>query len=192
MSSEKTKKPKSPQDFKAKAPTSASAWKGKKKGTFDLELPSGNVCKVRRTDMPTLLASGAFPDSLMAIVSDKIDTATGKKDKPKKLSNDDVKNVMGDADQMAALFESIDRLIPIVVVEPKVKNHNLLDDKNKVVRPLTQEERDDIEAAEDVIFTDDVDLQDKMFIFQYVVGGKGDVEGFRAELGAAVGDLSAN
>jgi hypothetical protein len=191
MSSKKKK----PQDFQAKREvTSAGAWKGKKAGsTFDLELPSGNVCKVRRTDMPTLLASGAFPDSLMAIVSEKIDTATGKKDKPKELSTEEVQSVMGNPDQMVELFSSIDRLVPIVVVEPKVVNHKVEDGKDSKGKPafrdLTDEER---EALGDVVFTDEVDLEDKMFIFQFVVGGKSDVEGFRNELGSAVGDLSAN
>jgi len=190
MSSEKTKKKKNPQDFKPKSVTAAGAWKGKKAGsTFDLELPSGNVCKVQRTDMPTLLASGAFPDSLMSIVSEKIESATGKKNKPKELSNDDVQSVLSSPDQMVQLFESIDKLIPIVVVEPKVANHSVLDPATKKMRPLTDEER---EAAGDVVFTDEVDLEDKMFIFQFVVGGKSDVEGFRSELGAVVGDISAN
>ena len=191
---------KNPQDHKPKkqkSVTSASAWKSKsgRAGVeTDLELPSGNVCRVRRVDMPTLLASGAFPDSLMAMVSDKIDTATGKKDSPKEMDQDEVKSIIADKEKMTALFESIDRLVPIVVVQPRVQNHNLISEDNKVVRPLTEVERQAIEEEfeGDVIFTDDVELEDKMFIFQFVTGGKREVETFRAELESAVGDVSAN
>lgn len=199
--SSKTKARK-PQDHKSKKQvTAASSWKGKASGAgleTDLELPSGNVCRVKRVDMPTLLASGAFPDSLMSIVSEKVDTATGKSDKPKKLKKSEVEAVTQDPKKMVELFQSIDRLIPIVVAQPAVQNHNLIEKdaagEQKVVRPLNEEERQALldEYEGDLLFTDEVELEDKMFIFQFVIGGRRELETFRAELESSMGDVPAN
>lgn len=194
--SEKTS-PLAPQDRRAKQGpkkiATAATWGSKKqKSTFELELPSGETVLLKRVDMPTLLASGAFPDSLMSIVSEKIKSATGKDDTPTALDPAVVKNVLADPAKLAELFDSIDKIVPLVVAEPTVRNHKrpVFDAQEKPTG--TFETIPDDERDEDVVYTDVVDLEDKMFIFQFTVGGTREVEDFRAELGSTVADVSAN
>ena len=186
---------KKPQDHKAKSQVgTAKSWKkaGREGTIVDLELPSGNVCRVKRVSLPALLSTGAFPDSLMSLVSDKIETATGEKNKPKEVDPAAAQEFLKDPEKLDQLFSSMDKIIPIVVVEPKVLNHRVpvLDaegnDTGKSV-PIPDEDRD-----EDVLYTDDVDLEDKMHIFQFVVGGVKDVESFRAESASVMGALPAD
>lgn len=184
---------KKPQDHKKKSgPTSAKAWKSSRTGTImDLELPSGNVCRVKRVDMPTLLASGAFPDSMMAMVTEKVESATGGETRAKPLDNMDAAALMKSPEKLDLLFSSVDKIVPLVVVEPKVLNHRI--EENGVIRELSDEERQALEDEyeEGIVWTDEVDIQDKMHIFQFVVGGSRSVEGFRSGLQSAVADISA-
>jgi hypothetical protein len=180
---------KNPQDFKKKKPkqiaTAASWGKKKQSTTVDLDLPSGNTVLVKRVDLPTLLASGAFPDSLMAIVSDKIGSATGKPDAPKEVDAEKVKEVANDPKQLAELFEAVDKIVPLVVAQPVVEYHKRpADPDSNEMEIIPDEDRD-----EEVVYTDDVDLMDKMHIFQFAVGGTREVETFRAGLESSVADI---
>lgn len=186
MSSENSK---TPQDFKQKRKVAtAKSWGGKKQSaTTELLLPSDNTVLIKRVDMPTLLASGAFPDSLMSIVSEKIESATGKANSPTEIDPSVVKNVLADPAKLGELFTAIDRIVPLVVAEPAVANHRrLVEGSETEYEDVPDEERD-----EDVVYTDQIDLEDKMFIFQFTVGGTREVEDFRTELGSTVADISA-
>lgn len=187
--SEKTS-PRRPQDRQPKRQVATAAtWGSKKKSsTFELDLPSGNTVLCKRVDMPTLLASGAFPDTLMSIVSEKIETATGQNDTPKEMDPAVVKGVLEDPKKLGELFDAIDKIVPLVVAQPTVENHKRPIAEGSVeLEVIPDEERDD-----DVVYTDAIDLEDKMFIFQYAVGGTREVEDFRAELTSTVADVSAN
>lgn len=192
-----------PQDYKPKQKreiATAATWGGRKaSSTFDLDLPSGNTVLVKRVDMPTLLASGAFPDTLMAIVSEKIGSATGQEDAPKAVDKDAMKDIMGSPEKLGELFAAVDRIIPLVVEQPKVLNHrrevataDVAADSKVKVTGATWETIPDAEREEDVVYTDMVDLEDKMHIFQFAVGGTRDVEEFREELASTVADVSAS
>ena len=172
---------------KARGVSKASAWGRAKTSNVVLDLPSGEVVLVRRVVMPQLLASGAFPDSLMAIVSEKIESATGAENAPKEVDPAVMQDMMKDPKKLSQLFDSVDKIMPIVVVEPAVLNHKrpvTPDDLNGEWEVIPEEERD-----EDVLYTDVVDLEDKMHIFQFAVGGTRDVEEFRSGLKSAVGDV---
>lgn len=169
------KKPKKPKST-TKAISSASDFKKKNKKLFDVELPSGNVVQVRRVDLPSLLADNVFPDTLMAIVQDKLGDAKAKPD------IDDsalVADMMGDTDKITELFSAFDNIVVRTVVQPAVRNH--VDEDGKTI---PEEDRDD-----DFVYTDDIELDDKIFIFQFSVGGDADLESFRAKSASAVADL---
>lgn len=191
--SEKTT-PRRPQDHQPKRQVATAAtWGSKKKAsTFELDLPSGNTVLCKRVDMPTLLASGAFPDTLMSIVSEKIDTATGASDKPQEMDPTVVKGVLEDPKKLGELFDAIDKIVPLVVAQPVVINHkrevmDANDQPTGKFEVIPDEDRDD-----EIVYTDAIDLEDKMFIFQYAVGGTREVEDFRTELASTVADVSAN
>lgn len=157
----------SPQDWKRKTGTAAAS---------NVELPSGVVVKVKRISIPTLLSKGVFPDSLSSIITEKLD---GDK-KGQTTDNDlDVSQLLGDQSKITDLFNSIDEIVLMTVVEPTV-----LSDKDEDGDEIPEEDRD-----EDAIYVSDIDLNDKIFLFQYSVGGSNQLEPFRAELDSAVGSL---
>jgi hypothetical protein len=185
----KSKGTSSPQDFKRKQGVSkASAWGKKSTKPVELDLPSGEVVLVKRVELPVLLASGAFPDTLMSIVSDKIETATGQQDTPKEVDKELVEETVKDPKKLAELFEAIDKVVPLVVLEPTVVFHKrLVSPDSNEMEIIPDEDRDD-----EILYTDVVDLEDKMHIFQFAVGGTRDVEEFRTKLESTVADVHAS
>ena len=183
----------------ARKATAASKWK-KQKGE-ELTLPSGNVALVKRPGPQALLSDGIMPDTLMPIVQQAISKGMGMK--PKDINIEDPKAV-------ADMLDAIDRLLSKVVVEPEVAYHKCLQpvDMGGVTAGPAHEAwvfiDEDIRDGEtecsncgqvhpdgdEVVYADEVDLEDKMFIFQYAVGGTRELERFRREHSAGVGNLS--
>lgn len=148
--------------------TSASAWKGKK-GT-DLELPSGNVCRVRNPGMDYFIRAGIIPDSLTGMVRQMI---SGKGDV-------ELTDLVKTDDDLQKLFGVVDDILIEVVLEPVVNPvpmRTVENDEGKEVRePVPFAERD-----EDKLYVDEVDFDDKIFVFQFACGGTRDLEKFREQ-----------
>lgn len=155
---------------RTKKSTTKNTWK-RKRGE-ELDLPSGNVALVKRPGMEAFLTEGLIPDSLMPLVNQAI--STGKGLPPEKLNE-----MAKDPNFVTEMMDSMDRVLTKVVVEPKVLWHKRLDGETLVIIP--EEERD-----EDYVYSDDVDFEDKSFIFNYAVGGTRDLERFREEAGASL------
>lgn len=151
---------------KGKAKTK-NTWK-RKKGE-DLDLPSGNVALVKRPGMEAFLTEGIIPDSLMGIINDAIAKGRG-------MSREKMAEVSKDPKMVNDMMDAMDRVLTKVVLEPKVLCH-----KDSDGNVIPEEERDD-----DYVYTDDVDFEDKAFIFNYAVGGTRDLERFRSETSASV------
>jgi hypothetical protein len=145
----------------------ASAWKKKK--THDLLLPSGEVCRVKRPGPELFLREGMLPDSLSTVVQQAINQGKGL---PPGKTEDLVKNER----DLAELIRAVDKITLEVVVEPEVQDGT----------GIPESERD-----EDVLYVDEVDLEDKMFIFNFAVGGSSDLVQFRKQLDARMGDVPA-
>lgn len=161
-----------PSQTSKKKATSAAGWKGKKALATTLELPSGNVCKVRRVSIAKLLSEEVFPDELSALIQDTVSDKSGKKSIAKESASASVKD-------MGKFMDAIDKVAVLVIAEPKV------------VRPVDEngKELDDDDRDPEKLYTDDVDLEDKIFVFQYAVGGGSDLNTFRSELAAGVGSV---
>jgi hypothetical protein len=186
--------------------TSARNWK--KSNTFELELPSGNTCLVKRPGMEALLVAGIMPDSLTPIIMDSIKTAqrgmpqdhlgenAKQRNSPNELSAEEMEKFMTKPGALEDIFASFDKVCAMVVVDPPVLYH-----KKEVVTEdgVVRKDADgrpvlvDIplsERNEDYLYTDDVDADDKQFIFQYVVGGDDDLDSFRKERAEGMGAVS--
>lgn len=179
----KGRKVASPTDRREKTPTSAKQWK-KASVEEDLELPSGNTARVKRVQLPKLIATGAFPDALTTMAQGHVDEGKGKAPKKKAMS---VEDMIADPSKLQLMFDAFDRITAAVVIEPKVLYHCYVDGDEipegySVGDDIPADERDD-----EVIYTDDVDFDDKQFIFQFVVGGTRDLEQFRGLQGSALG-----
>lgn len=164
--------------------TSAKAWKGKRQTkAYELELPSGNVCLVRPLSIPVLVTEGLIPDNLLGISQGHIDKAEGKppadfKKKKSKAKADDAtaEEIMKDPQKMVEFFKSMDKIVSRAVVEPACVLHFTEDPETGEVTPISDDDRD-----EEILYTDEVDISDKMFIFNHFVGGSNDLDSFREE-----------
>lgn len=174
--------------------TPAASWKGRRVITgVELELPSGNTCLVRPVSIAEMISEDMLPDTLLPIVQGHIDKGSGKRpqDKKPKAKDEDstVDAVMQDPKKIAEMFGAIDKLVSKIVIEPEVHFHkkNVADEGSEPVWELIPgDERD-----EDDLYTDEVDLGDKMFIFQWVSGGTTDLERFRGEFGAGLDSVQS-
>jgi hypothetical protein len=172
-----------------KAVSTAKAWK--RQSTMELELPSGNVCLVKRPGMEKLLNAGVMPDNLTPIAMAEIKKAQsgGKPDANKKegIDEDLMSKFLEEDGALEGMFRSFDKATVMCVVEPPVRLH-FYTEKDELAGQIPKgfSVNDDVpeeEREEDILYTDDVDMEDKMFIFQFVVGGSKDIESFRSEFG---------
>lgn len=139
----------------------------------ELLLPSGNTCLVKRPGVQGLIKAGLLDslDSLTNIVQmDHIDA-----NDPKKMAAA-VNKMSADPARISEALTVVDKAVCFAVVAPKV-----------FMPPPEDETR-----MEDATYVDEVDEEDKMFIFQYLVGGTGDVETFRKESQAMLGGVPAS
>lgn len=140
-------------------------------GMEDVTVPSGQLCLVRRPGMEGLMKAGVLHnvDSLSQIVNEKhLKRVNGKP-----VDEIDMSSLMQDSEGMDEVMNVIDKVICHCVVQP-VLHRAPNDVTNRKVG---------------VIYTDMVDLVDKMFLFNYVVGGTRDLESFRNGLQSVVGGV---
>lgn len=168
--------------------TSVADWKAKSGGNkgIDVELPSGNVAKIKPIAITKLVEMDIFPDSLEQIISQKT-TVDGKDDIKAKAPDDaEVRKAISTPKDLTKLMQSVDRITAMAVLEPPV----LLGLQNAETDPDKPAKWEDIpegDRDEDALYTDEVDLEDKMFIFQFCVGGTSDLERFREQFGKSLG-----
>jgi hypothetical protein len=158
------------------APTT---WSHSGPSQFDLQVPSGQVCLVRRTTLQGMMEAGVLSnvDTLTAIVNSKYISQSAKKAQPKV----DVGELMKDPDELKNVLSVMDDIVCYVVQQPPVQ-------------PVPKDEKGNPAPTEKInglVYVDDVDLMDKMFIFQYVLGGTKDLEQFRNETEVHVGSVDA-
>jgi hypothetical protein len=154
----------------AATPSSASDFKKNRGGL--LTLPSGLTVKANRAGgMRAFVAAGNIPNSLMGIVDDALKQENGNKVDPSAVLGDDGNM---DAQMLEDMLALTDSVVIQVVTEPKI--HPV---------PEDEDDRDD-----DLVYIDEVDDEDKMFIFQWVTGGTSDVERFRQESSGTLDDLA--
>ena len=177
--SARPRKPKSGNPAKAALQASKAAeWKAASKPA-PLELPSGHVALVKMPGLAKLLAEGLISDSLTPMAQKAIDSANGKK--AVGMSDAEMEEMARDPQKLSAAFDTFDKVLCYSVVEPKVHYYK---DEDGVIIP--EEDRD-----EDELYSDEVDLQDKIFVFTVVAGGSKDLEKFRSEFGESLDNLLA-
>lgn len=203
MPSPKAKK--KPSDHKAKQTRYGSSWKTP---LTDLDLPSGEVCQVKRPGVQGLIKSGVLHslDSLTTIVqTETIPKAEGKPLPKEKTAE----QIAQDPEKFAKMMETVDKIVCHVVTQPKVVSNLVPElDENKqpvldkdnepVLRELDDEEKaaaiHEWETAHPdlpMVYVDWIDSVDKMFIMNFAVGGSADLQQFREATQASLGGVPA-
>ncbi len=178
-------------------PTSPTYGLGLATKAMELDLPSGNQCLAIRPGAQGLIKAGLLDslDQLTSIVqSELIDPHD-----PKKAVQSGVNKLALDPERLLEGLEMIDKTISFVLREPRVYvDVQETDDKGKPVfreievngktlrKPVYEPRK------KDVLYADDVDLEDKMFIFQWCVGGTSDLATFRAQSAELMGNIPAS
>ena len=155
--------------------TSAKAWKKNKAptGPAPLELPSGNTALVRRPGMESFLREGLIPNALVEPI---MATVNANDPQAQAQSMDEMSTkLLSDPDALAQMLDLVDNVTVSCVVEPVITP--------KPIDPA--EERD-----EELLYVDEVDSDDKMFIFSYVTGGTSDLARFREGVAGNVAALA--
>ena len=174
------------QDLPPEDPYAPTTWKKGASTEMDLTVPSGNKCRVRKIGgMQMFLEKGMVPNSLMPTVMEHMNDK--REVDMAKVSED----FLEDPAKLAAIIELSDSVVCNVVVAPRVLPvpHMDVDVPERGLKagdPVPFDMRD-----ETLLFVDEVDMEDKMFIFQWAVGGSKDVERFRERSQAAVEDVQA-
>lgn len=156
-------------------PTGASTWKKKTVGGTLLSVPSGNTALVRSPGMQVFLEQGIIPNSLMSIIMDAMKAG-------KAPSEDIMGEMITDPEKLkdvVALSDAVTVyccLDPIVMAPPKDEEGNAV--------PFTDPRR-----KSEVLYVDEVDFNDKMYIFSFAVGGTANLEKFREQLELDVPDV---
>lgn len=177
--------------------TKASQWKSNaRQQGVTLQLPSGNECLARPVRPEAFLESGMIPDALSGMITKAINSKKGLP--PSKLSE-----IAEDPAKLAAAMELFDRAMVFVVVEPPVEmppicaaegcqstytggNGVHVDKKHANYHRYIDPDRDP-----EVLYADDVDMEDKQFLFQWAIGGTTDVAKFRDKLAHDLGAVQS-
>lgn len=181
-----------------KRPTQPRDWKKKiqVEGT-DLTLPSGNIALVKQMSPQAFMQSGLIPDPLTAIIRKSIGEKQG-------LPPTAMAEISEDPEMLMSAMELFDRVLVYVVAEPFVKMPPTCDHLTGEVRCEmyynTAVHRDNKDPeyheyhegarADDILYADQVDMDDKMFIFNWCLGGTRDLDQFRKELQGNVDAVS--
>lgn len=157
----KVKLTRSTQPEEAYAP---SAWAQSKVGsTFDLRVPSGQLCKIQQLSLQDVIFKG-LADSLDLVTSTINDLhVSGKKGKPTKADVEKAGLKLLSGKDRDKIFKTIDDVVLLSVVAP-------------VISPLPGE---DEKRDPDKIYIDMVQLDDKMYIFKIVMADIEEAATFR-------------
>lgn len=171
----------------SQAPQTALAW---------TTLPSGQTCQYRRIGLEELVAAGVMPeiDALTPLIeSGPIANGQAKlqghKKKAKAVQAEQEASfstrVMGDPTVLHAIITLADKVIPYIVIDPVVRLHYVRE--NGVQRMLGDDERDPLP----IVYTDMIDLIDKMKLVELGIGDLTALAQFRGATETAVGGMES-
>ncbi len=143
----------------------------------DLRVPSGQLCLVRRPGIDGLMEEGVLHnlDSLTSIIQEKhVKRVKGRKNKDDKLVVD-TDTLQKDEEALVGIMHMVDRVVCHVVLKPSIQMT-----PNDVTR-----------RQPGVVYCDMVDIEDRMFIFNYALGGTRSVERFREQSLKRLGGVDA-
>ena len=165
------KKTSTPRRTPSSGPSSVADFKKRKQGIV-LTLPSGLSMTCRRVSIQDYIrtGSGDVYNPLLSIVGEALEKGS-MIDVNKALVTDDGGVEM---DKLTDMYDMIEGMVVAMAVSPEV--HPL---------PEEGEEKDD-----NLLYVNEVDDEDKMFLFQWAIGGTDDVATFHLEANQALDDLA--
>lgn len=166
------------------SPTSAHEWKTDAK-TTELRVPSGHICLAKKPGgMAMFLQKGAIPNALIPIIKKHMNDA---RDVDMAKMGEEM---LDDPSKINDILELCDNVCVYTVVQPKlVPTPRFTNDDPRPVGYNVGDVMPEECRDPNTLYVDEVDIEDKMFIFQWAVGGTRDVAQFRREQASALADL---
>lgn len=141
--------------------TSAEAWRKPAKEGEVKELPSGNFARLRRTiDLTTMLRAGQIPNPLASVLLKALNQRG-------QVASTDFEGL--DEQQFTQMMDLVDSTCASSFIEPRVEI------PGKDVDPAKQD------PPEGAIWATDIDIRDRMWVFQYAQGAALDLALFRQQ-----------
>jgi hypothetical protein len=158
----------------------------------NLTLPSGQTCLAKKVSIESMIEAGILDqiDSLTATVERYTRRVKGGKVPDGTPVMDS--SIMGDSNALKLMITMADRALPHIVVSPPVALHfsERTVGKTKVTKRLSEADRIPLrEERPGLVFTDQIDLGDKMELFQWAMGGLDKLQAFRGESTPDVGSV---
>lgn len=167
-------------------------------GLHDVLLPSGATCQARRPGVQGMIAAGVLDnfDELTALVqSEHITPKIPKGQSAAAAAKVSAAQTQGAAEalikdkgKLHTALTLMDRLAAYVIVQPPVwVDYQLMDEPDEAwaKREAEAEESGALAIRE-------VDIDDKMFLLNWAVGGSSDLAAFRTGTNELLGDLAAS
>ena len=193
---------------KSKDKYKATAWATEP--TIDLEVPSGQLCLVRRPGVTGLIRAGILDslDSLTGMVQTEHIDRVEREKSGKTITPEDIASLQNNKERLTEALDLMDKVLTHVVIEPRLYLPFEYDEEaGKYIlmarldkQTGAQQVIDGVPATDMVpiaddnrvpgrAYTDMIDVVDKVFIFQFVVGGVSDLETFRKEFEGSLAGL---
>jgi hypothetical protein len=137
----------------------------KKSAYTDLRLPSGALCAARRVSVEAFIKGGSVPNALLPMMKGALNGVKPEVPKIEDLSEEMIASSLAMFD--IATMEAI--MIPEVHPVPSRK-----EDGKRYNEDGSEWERDPAK-----LYIDEIDTEDKQFVFQWAIGGVTDVAKFR-------------
>lgn len=151
----------------------------------ELTTPTGQTCRARKMSIEGMITAGILTDAdaLTSTVAKHSRKVKGAKNKADGTELDEM-SLMKDPEAITTLVMLMDRALPHIVVSPVVKLHftETTVGKTKVTKKISPEERAEIREnnpGQVIVFTDQIDFADKMWLFDWAAGGLGAMLTFR-------------
>lgn len=166
-------------------------------GLVDLTLPSGDTCQAKRVGPAEMIRIGILDsfDELTALVQEEHiapKTTAGQIAAAKRVEPAEaqaaVQALIRDKDKLAASFHLVDRMVVGVVAQPPV----WIDYQTKDETEAEFADRAAKAEADEAVAVRDIDLEDKMFIVNWAMGGSRDLKSFREGREQLMGDLETS
>lgn len=167
----------------------------------NLTLPSGQTCTAIRIGMEGLISAGILTeaDSLTAFVVDgPVNDARSKLQGHRKSADKEaadqnarvMQEMINNPDALRALITMADKALPAIVQNPPVALH-YMNGGQPNQRSLTALERAQAKKDQpDLVFTDQVGFEDKIYLFNWAIGNLAALATFRDEPTTPVGNVA--
>jgi hypothetical protein len=139
-------------------PSTPQDFKKKRAIGVMLELPSGASIKVKSVDLVSLVVSGKIPNSLLATVQGHLEGV----DPEATVSEATKMAEKMDPEELAEVFSVMDTLVMAIAMEPKI-------------HPVPEDEG---QRSDDLLYIDEVDGEDKLFMFNWSQEGLANMKRF--------------